>query len=924
MTPSLQPEEQARVLIDEQLTQAGWHVCDRQDIDLVNQYGNAVREVVMDAGHGRADYLLYVDKRVVGVIEAKPIGTTLSGVQWQSAMYAAGLPEAYRETAVLKDDRLPFIFEASGTETHYTNGFDPDPRARKIFNFPQPETLARITRDAEANPDAPTWRARVHNMPPYDDYDLRPASKVAVGAIEDSLAAQQHSRSLVQMATGAGKTRMAVTESYRLIRHGGFNRVLFLVDRNNLGDQTLREFRDYTTPDDGRKFTDLYNVDKLTSAGMVSSSKVVISTIQRVFSALRGIEAPEDDDPGIDDFTPPEPVTAEYSESFPPESFDLVIVDECHRSIYGVWRSVLEYFDAHILGLTATPTKQTYGFFQQNLVSEYTYPQSVADGVNVDFEVYRIKTAISEDGSTIEAGTTVPKQDRRTRQQRLEELDEDFEYTAGQLDRDVTSKSQIRLILETFRDRLFTDIFPGRSVVPKTLIFTKDDNHAEEVVNTARRVFGKGNDFAAKITYTAKDPKDLLQKFRNSPTLRIAVTVDMIATGTDVRPIECVFFMRDVKSRTYFEQMKGRGARTINDADFQTITPDAKFKERFVIVDAVGVTEHPFVDAAPLERTKSLTLKQLLERAATFTITADETATLASRLSRLERELTKEEHSELTDLAGTPITAITKGLMTVTDPDVITNLEKNAPTRPDGKPDVARAVREHINTVVTPLAGNAPLRTRLLELRASKDRVIDEVSVDILLNAEGVIDYDKCREVITSWKGFLEDNKDEITLIQVLYSQDNNAQITFKELRELSERIAAPPRSWSIDLIWNAYQALDTDNVQRADRHTATDLITLIRYTLEHDHELIPYATTVEDRYTNWLAQQHQNGATFTETQRWWLDRIKDTIIQTTHVTIDDLALAPFTERGGIDGAGRDLGPEAQTLIDDLNTTLAA
>ena len=924
MTPPLQPEEQARVLIDEQLTQAGWHVCDRQDIDLVNQYANAVREVVMDAGHGRADYLLYVDKRVVGVIEAKPSGTTLSGVQWQSAMYAAGLPEAYRETAVLKDDRLPFIFEASGTETHYTNGFDPNPRARKIFNFPQPETLARITRDAEANPDAPTWRSRVHNMPPYDDYDLRPASKVAVGAIEDSLAAQQHSRSLVQMATGAGKTRMAVTESYRLIHHGGFNRVLFLVDRNNLGDQTLREFRDYTTPDDGRKFTDLYNVDKLTSAGMVASSKIVISTIQRVFSALRGIEAPEDDDPDIDDYTPPEPVTAEYSESFPPESFDLVIVDECHRSIYGVWRSVLEYFDAHILGLTATPTKQTYGFFQQNLVSEYTYPQSVADGVNVDFEVYRIKTAISEDGSTIEAGTTVPKQDRRTRQQRLEELDEDLEYTAGQLDRDVTSKSQIRLILETFRDRLFTDIFPGRSVVPKTLIFTKDDNHAEEVVNTARRVFGKGNDFAAKITYTAKDPKDLLQKFRNSPTLRIAVTVDMIATGTDVRPIECVFFMRDVKSRTYFEQMKGRGARTINDADFQTITPDAKFKERFVIVDAVGVTEHPFVDAAPLERTKSLTLKQLLERAATFTITADETATLASRLSRLERELTKEEHSELTDLAGTPIAAITKGLMTVTDPDVITNLEKNAPTKADGTPDVTKAVREHINTVVTPIAGNAPLRTRLLEIRASKDRVIDEVSVDILLNAEGVIDYDKCREVITSWKGFLEDNKDEITLIQILYSQDNNAQITFKELRELSERIAAPPRSWTIDLIWNAYQALDTDNVQRADRHTATDLITLIRYTLEHDPELVPYATTVEDRYTNWLAQQHQNGVTFTETQRWWLDRIKDTIIQTTHITIEDLDLAPFTERGGIDGAGRDLGPEAQTLIDDLNTTLAA
>jgi type I restriction enzyme R subunit len=924
MSDGLRPEEQARVLIDEQLTWAGWFVCDRRDIDLVNHQGCAVREVIMDTGHGRADYLLYVDRKVVGVIEAKPVGTPLAGVQWQSAMYAEGLPPAYRDTAVLRDDRLPFVFEASGVETRFTNGFDPSPRARTIFNVPRPETLARIIRDAVTRPDAPTWRAKVKDMPGYDDYDLRPASKVAVGAVEASLADQRYSRSLVQMATGAGKTRMAVTESYRLIKHGGFNRILFLVDRNNLGDQTLREFRDYTTPDDGRKFTDLYNVDKLTSAGMVGSSKVVISTIQRVFSVLRGEEVPDEDDPGIDGYTPPAPVTVEYSDMLPPETFDLVIVDECHRSIYGLWRGVLEYFDAHILGLTATPTKQTYGFFQQNLVSEYTYPQSVADGVNVDFEVYRIKTEISEKGSMIDAGTIVPKQDRRTREQRLEELEEDFEYTAQQLDRAVTSKAQIRLVLDTFRNRLFTEIFPGRSVVPKTLIFAKDDNHAEEIVNTIREVFGEGNDFAAKITYNAKDPKALLQKFRNSPTLRVAVTVDMIATGTDVKAIECVFFMRDVRSRTYFEQMKGRGARTINNADFQTITPDATFKERFVIVDAVGVTEHPFVDAAPLERTKGLSLQQLLERAATLTITADETATLASRLARLERELTSKEHAEIATLAGVPLTAITKSLMTVTDPDVIARIERDAPTKADGTPDITKAIRAHIDTIIEPLAGNAPLRTRLLEIRAAHDRIIDEVSVDVLLGAGGVIDYDKCRDVITSWKGFLEEHRNEITLIQVLYSQTKNAPITFSELRDLSDRIAAPPRSWTIDLIWNAYQALDTEHVTKTDKHTATDLITLIRYTLKVDHELVPYAETVEDRYTNWLAQQAQAGVLFSTDQRWWLDRIKDAIIQSTHVDVDDLALAPFTERGGIDGAGRDLGTNAQALIDDLNNTLAA
>ena len=535
--------------------------------------------------------------------------------------------------------------------------------------------------------------------------------------------------------------------------------------------------------------------------------------------------------------------------------------------------------------------------------------------------MYRIKTKISEQGSTIEAGTTVPKQDRRTREQRLEELDEDFDYQATQLDRDVTSKAQIRLVLETFRDRLFTEIFPGRTVVPKTLIFAKDDNHAEEIVTTARQVFGEGNDFAAKITYNAKDPKALLQKFRNSPTLRIVATVDLIATGTDVIPIECVFFMRDVKSRTYFEQMKGRGARTINDTDFQTTTPDANAKERFVIVDAVGVTEHPFVDAAPLNRNKSLSLKQLMERAATLTITADETATLASRLSRLERELTTKEQEELRELAGMPLSAINQELMTITDPDVIHQLEENAPRNTDGTPNVKQAIRDHIDNAITPLAGNPTLRQRLLEIRSAKDRVIDEVSVDELLSAGGVIDYDKCRDVVSSWKQYLEDNKDEITLIQVLYSQPANAKVTFKELSELADRISAPPRSWTIDLIWNAYQALDPDK-RHQNRPTPPPTsspysATPSKPNANSSHTPSPSKTATPTGSPNKPKQRHLHR------QPTLVARPPDTIIQTTHLNIEDLDLAPFTERGGIDGAARDLGNNAQTIIDDLNRTLA-
>ena len=923
MFASLNPEEQARVLIDEQLTQAGWAVQDRKDIDLVNHVGVAVRETVLKNVAGRADYLLYINRKIVGVIEAKPSGVTLTEVQWQSHRYSKGLDADQVRIAVLHREELPFIYEASGTETHYTNLYDPEPRARHIFNFQKPETLARFIRESEIQAQA-TWRGCVQNLPDTESYDLRPASRRAVIAIEQSLKNNQHSRSLVQMATGAGKTRMAVTESYRLLKHGGFNRVLFLVDRNNLGDQTLREFRDFTTPDDGRKFTELYNVDKLTGSGMVGSSAVVISTIQRVFSVLKGQSVNDNDDPQLDGYTPDAPVEVQYSAELPPEAFDLVIVDECHRSIYGLWRGVIEYFDAHVIGLTATPTKQTLGFFQQNLVSEYTFPQSVADKVNVDFEVYRIKTRMSEEGGLIEAGTVVPVMDKRTREQRLLALDDDVPYSATDLDRYVVSKSQIRTILEAFRNNLYSEIFPGRSTVPKTLIFAKDDNHAEEIVTQVKEVFGKGNDFAAKITYQSKDPKKLLQDFRNSPTLRIAVTVDMIATGTDVKAIECVFFMRDVRSGTYFEQMKGRGARSMDDASFRSITPDATHKERFVIVDAVGVTEHDFVDAAPLERNKSATLKQLLQKAATFTITADETASLASRLARLSREITPEENAELSELAGTPLQNITQQLVKIADPDTLAGVIENAPLDKDGKKDTKKAMSDFIEQLITPIASNPQLRQRLVEIRASHDLIFDEGSKDEILDAWGVVDTTKAKSLVESWIKYIEDNKNEITAIQMLYSKPKNVSITYKEIKELAERIRRPHPTWTVDVLWNAYLALEPTKVRKSAVHTTTDLVSLVRFTLGQMNELVPYAQLVEERYAGWLLQQENMGVKFTDNQKWWLDRIKDAISQSAHFDLKDLEMSPFTERGGTDGVLAELGNSVTDLIESMNMELAS
>ncbi|WP_326555422.1 DEAD/DEAH box helicase family protein [Micromonospora sp. NBC_01813] len=911
-------EVQTRAEIDRQLTAAGWQVQDETQINLYAGTGVAVREVTLATG--RADYLLYVQQKLVGVIEAKREGTAPRGAEAQLDRYLRGLTAAQRMSAWRRDAPLPFGYVATGTETAFVNGLDPQPRTREVFAFHRPETLARWMREAADDPAAPTLRARLRQLPPLAEDGLRQAQIDAVRGLEGALAADRP-RSLIQMATGAGKTYTAVTSSYRLLRHAKATRILFLVDRNNLGRQTLREYAGFAAPGDGRKFTELYNVDRLAGAGMLDSSAVVISTIQRLYGALAGRELPDVDvdDQAYDSYDLDEPAQVAYNPAIPPEAFDLIIVDECHRSIYGKWRAVLEYFDAFMVGLTATPVKQTLGFFQQNLVSEYTYEQAVADGVNVGFDVYRIRTEISDAGATIEAKTVVPLRDRRTRAERYQELEEDFSYAAKDLGRSVISKGQLKLVLETFRDRLFTEIFPGRTTVPKTLIFAVDDNHAEEIVKMVRDIFGRGNDFATKITYASRrngdNPDELIQALRNSPELRIAVTVDMIATGTDVRPLECVFFLRPVRTATYFEQMKGRGARTIDPADFQSVTPDAKVKDRFVIVDAVGVTEQELDEAVPLHRRTEaqISLKELLGKAGTLTADADEVATLAARLARLDRQLTDDERAELTDLAdGQPLAAIARRLTDAVAPEAL------IPAHAAG-PD---AVRDLLAEALRPLAAAPELRQRILEIRRAHDITIDEVNADRLVSAAGVPAAERAQKVVHSWHAYLEEHRDEITALQVFF--DGKGRVDFDQLKELAARIARPPQAWTPDRLWEAYVLLGRTAEAPGDRGV-TDLITLIRYELDLDQELRPYRTVVEERFQGWLLRQEQAGTTFTPEQVWWLERIKNVIAASVAVTPDDLDGAPFTERGGIDGYVRAFGNDrAEPLITELNQELAA
>jgi type I restriction enzyme R subunit len=920
----LTPEAKARVAIDSMLAEAGWVVQDAARVNLAAARGVAVREFVMCRPHGRADYLLFLGGKAVGVIEAKKEGETLRGVQWQSAKYVDGVPDDV-PTAI--EGALPFAYESTGVETHFTNTLDPDAASREVFSFHRPETLGDWLAEVVKHPLAPTLRHRLRTLPPLEPTGLWTAQFTAIRNLEESLAANRP-RALIQMATGSGKTFTAANIAYRLVKHADARRILFLVDRANLGRQTLKELQGFSTPDDGRKLTELYNVQHLSSNRIDPVARVTISTIQRVYSILRGENVLDEE---LDEHSAyevaDELVPVEYNPHLPPEYFDVVIVDECHRSIYGLWRQVLDYFDAFTIGLTATPNKQAFGFFDQNLVMEYGHEQAVVDGVNVDFDVYRIRTEITEQGATIDAGLWTRFRDRQTRRTRWELLDDELPYTAAELDRKVVARDQIRTVLETFRDRLFTEIFPGRKDVPKTLIFAKDDAHAEEIVEIAREVFGKGNDFVAKITYKATGRKtdDLIAAFRNSPNPRIAVTVDMIATGTDVKPLECVFFMRAVRSRTYFEQMKGRGVRVISDTDLQAVVPGATSKERFVIVDAVGVTEGELAETPPLDRQPTVPLERLLRQVSFGVRDPDAISAIASRLARLDRRLTDTQRTQLAVLAGgKTVKEIAGGIVAALDPD--RQLEAARETTGTAEPsvdEITAASKALLDEAVAPLAHSPELRERIVEARRALEIAIDETSADVVLDAGFSREAtDRARETVESWEQFCADNRDEITALQVLYSQPYARRLTFAEIRELAQAIEAPPRGWTPERLWDAYEALDRARVRGSGQRVLTDLVSLVRVALHQEDELVPYPELVRERFRAWLLAQENTGRLFTPEQLVWLERIAEHVAASLGISADDFSYTPFVEAGGLGKAGEVFGSELGPLLDELNEVL--
>lgn len=915
------PEQLARLRIDELLSAAGWTLQDKDAFNRTAAEGVAVREFSLP--NGPCDYLLFVGGKAAGVIEAKKAGTTLSGVAEQSEKYMFKLPDHLASWA----DHLIFHYESTGDETFFRDTRDPHSRSRRVFAFHQPHTLHNWLKE----PD--TLRGRLQHLPDLDTNGLRDCQIEAITGLEKSLAGD-HPRSLIQMATGAGKTFTACTFSWRLLKYAGAHRILFLVDRNNLGDQTLKEYQNYNPPGSGRRFSDTYIVQHLHSNRVDPDAKVVITTIQRLYAMLRGEELDESAEETSafetwangDGELPP----IGYNPKIPIETFDFIVTDECHRSIYGIWRQVLEYFDSSLIGLTATPSAHTLGFFNQNLVSEYTYEQSIVDGVNVGFEVYRIKTQVGEQGGVVSSEYAVPIRDRRTRAIRYRQLDDDMTYARTELDRAVTVPNQIRAVLQCYRDKLFTDLFPGRSGkwVPKTLIFAKDDNHAEEIVHIAREVFAQGNDFAKKITYqTSENPKELIKTFRVDPFPRIAVTVDMIATGTDIKPVECLIFLRDVKSEGYYEQMKGRGVRTINDADLKQVTPDAETKTRFVLIDAVGVTENKKTISQPLERKHSVPFEKLIDQIAQGRRDFDAISSIAGRLAALDRQLDDEDRQRLKDAGFAPsLKDLAGSLLLSISPDKV----DEEITARHGSPDLAAdEQREAIETELKDQAckplDDPTLRNLLKAIKQKADIVIDEGTVDTVLSAE--YDLHKAQERTTSFREFIETHKNELLALQILYSQPYpRRRLTYASIRELAQRLTDPPYHLTTADVWQAYKRLQAALVRGAPSDKVlTDIISLVRFATGQEEVLEPYSARVEQRFNLWIGRQIKAGRSFTEEQMNWLRAIKDYLAANVEIAPADLMRdQPFSEWGGVIAARRLFGTYLNGMLDELCEALAA
>ncbi|MBF8962947.1 DEAD/DEAH box helicase family protein [Pontibacter sp. FD36] len=926
------PEQIARDQIDDLLIASGWVIQDKNKVNLAAATGIAIREYQTDVGP--ADYVLFVDTKPVGIIEAKreEEGHKLTVHEDQSIAYA---------TAKLKhinNNPLPFVYESTGLVTRFTDYRDPKPRSRAVFTFHRPETFQKWIKEDK------TLRARFYDIPELAKDSLRDCQVEAITNLEQSFR-ENRPKALIQMATGSGKTFTAITFIYRLLKFAKAKRVLFLVDTKNLGEQAEQEFRKFLPQDDNRLFPELYGLTRLSSSFVPDDSQVYISTIQRLYSILKGTpldERDEEENPNEGNkWQPKEPMPVVYNEKIPMEFFDFVVIDECHRSIYNLWKQVLDYFDAFQIGLTATPDNRTFGYFNQNLVCDYGYQKAVEDGVLVPYNVFEIVTKVTQQGAKIELGEYVSSREKMTRKEFWNQLDEEVEYTNKQLDDKVVNVNQIRLIIKAVRDNLPT-MFPDRYAgegrdltdfeVPKMLIFAKSDSHADDIINIVREEFAEENKFCKKITYRTEDPKGVLTQFRNSYYPRVAVTVDMIATGTDIKPLEVLLFMRDVKSRSYYEQMKGRGTRTLSLEDLRASgTPSAKLtKDHFVIIDAIGVEKSRKTDSRPLEKKPGLSLKQVLEGIAMGNTDEAMLTTLANRLIRLDKQISEKEKMAFAEKAnGYTLNQVVKQLLHAHDPDTLAGITEQVKAQNPGAAPATietKIQEQHQQLVEQAVAvfNDYELRNFVVDIRRKYDQIIDHINPDELVNIGWVKDNKaEAENLVNHFRSWIEEHKTEIVALQLFYGQPyQRRELNYKMLKELVEALKADKPAMAPLNIWRAYEQLE--KVEGKPKNEMMALVALIRRVSGLDEKLTAYDKTVDRNFQDWVFRKQAGALKFSEEQMQWLRMIKDYVANSFRIERDDFDLSPFNAHGGLGKMWSLFQEKTDEIMNELNEELAA
>lgn len=861
------PEEKARQKIDQWFTDAGWEVINRDEYEPTST-AVAIREGLLK-DNLEADYFLFISGKAVGVLEAKREETDAfsSIVCEQAALYAKSVPNIYQTY----QKPLPFIFTSNGKELYFCDFREQDHYFKQIMTIPTPHELVKKLGINDYFAGLPTLRKK----------GLRDCQYEAITELEKSFRSGQK-RALMVLATGAGKTYTACLAAYRMLSYTPMRRVLFLVDRNNLGKQAEGEFGTFRLTENGEAFNTIFTVNRLRSSSIPSDSNVVISTIQRLFSFLKG-ETIEDNDED-DENEPAEEVILPPNPDLPHDYFDMIIIDECHRSIYKNWRKVLEYFDtARLVGLTATPIPETMAFFNNNRIVNYTLEKSIVDGVNVDCRVYRIKTQVTETGGAILEGEKFKEETRYTGEVKTVSSKETKTYTNKELNRSIINPAQIKLILTTYRDVVYTELFndpqrePNMDYLPKTLIFALNEAHATNIVQIAKEVFGRTDDrFVQKITYSAGDSNELIRQFRNDKDFRIAVTCTLVATGTDVKPLEVVMFMRDVESLPLYIQMKGRGVRAIGDEQLRNVTPNAFSKDCFYLVDAVGVTEHEMTipTATDESTTKIITLKELLERISHGYFPDEYLKRLAATLARIynkaddsqRKEFARLSHDDMKELSARIYDALEKGTL----PPFISTNESNNERK----------------GLVSPLANHADARKYLLILAAG--------FVNTLMPGEDTLiskgfSIEDAKNTTEAFEEFCRENADEIEALRIIYNNEGEP-ITYSMLKELEHKLKMANNHFAPKQIWNSYAVLSPGKVKRSttkeESDALTNIIQLVRFAFRQIERLDSVVTTSKQYFNLWLGQNQRE---ITDKQREVISRIVDYIASNGACTVRDI-----------------------------------